>query len=237
MLELFCFLRNYTYICGAKNKITMAQELEITNLLLNNQIYCAYIVGSHLYGSNTAISDVDYLMITSDKFGRDGETVTYGDIDVSFYSDSTWTKLCDNDDIKALEVNAIPNVFIIKQDRHYRTKNDVINIRKSISAVVSNAWVKGKKKLTVDESFNPYIGKKSIWHCFRILMFGIQVYKYGHINNFSEANYLYDEIVNCESNDWEYFKKKYQEPLNNLRTEFRKYSEAEWIKYQEEQKR
>lgn len=151
----------------------MTQELEITNLLMDKQIYSAYIVGSHLYGTNTLNSDVDYVMITSDNYGKDGETVSYGNIDVAFYSHSTWCALCQKDDIKALEVNAIPNNFIIKQDKHYRTKNDVINIRKSISAVVSNAWVKGKKKLTVPESLDLYIGKKSIWHCFRILMFGI----------------------------------------------------------------
>jgi hypothetical protein len=66
-------------------------------------------------------------------------------------------------------------------------------------------------------------------------MFGIQIYKYGRINNYSEANYLYEEIVNSEHNDWDYFKEKYQEPLNQLKSEFKKYSEKEWQKYKKEE--
>lgn len=208
---------------------------EVIELLLDERIYNAYIVGSHLYGTNTPNSDTDYVMITSDDYGKDGETIKYGNIDVAFYSHSTWSDLCEKNDIKALEIKSIPNNFIIKQDNNYIYSIDIINVRKSISAVVSNAWVKGKKKLTVPESFDPYTGKKSIWHCFRILMFGIQIYKFGYINNYAEANYLYDEIVNSEHNDWEYFKENYQEQLNTLRTEFRKYSEKEWEIYKKEQ--
>lgn len=62
-------------------------------------------------------------------------------------------------------------------------------------------------------------------------MFGIQIYKYDKIINFCEANSLYNEIVMNECNDWNYYKTKYQEPLNKLKTEFRKYSEKEWIKF------
>lgn len=57
----------------------MTQELEITNLLMDKQIYCAYIVGSHLYGTNTLNSDVDYVIITSDNYGKEvvRKTVNY----------------------------------------------------------------------------------------------------------------------------------------------------------------
>ena len=34
-------------------------------------------------------------------------------------------------------------------------------------------------------------------------------------------NHLYDEIVLCESNDWEYYKNKYKPFYNSIKTEFR----------------
>ena len=39
---------------------------------------------------------------------------------------------------------------------------------------------------------------------------------------------MYDEIVNNETNDWLFYKSKYQPHLNSLRTKFRLYMDVEW---------
>ena len=113
----------------------------------------------------------------------------------------------------------------------YDVPINLIKLRESISATVSNFWAKANKKLNVKKDYNPYIAKKLLWHCFRILMYGIQVCKYGKIVDFKEANYLYDEIVLNECNDWSFYKNKYQKRLNNMRTEFRTYMEDKWREY------
>lgn len=133
----------------------MVNNIKILELVSDPRIYNVYILGSYLYSSNNSKSDVDYLMITSDDFGKNRETIKYdNNIDVAFYSNSTWIDLCVNADIKSLEVKYIPSDFIIKETKKYEISSDIIDIRKSISAVVSNSWVKGKKKLTVPESLD-----------------------------------------------------------------------------------
>ena len=42
------------------------------------------------------------------------------------------------------------------------------------------------------------------------------------IYNYSEANKLYSDIVENESNDWEYYKEKYQPLYNSLKSEFKR---------------
>jgi predicted nucleotidyltransferase len=66
-----------------------------------------------------------------------------------------------------------------------------------------------------------YIAKKSLWHSFRIIYFGIQLATTGKIINYSEANYLYDDIVLNSSNDVEYYKQIFLKSHNELMTKFR----------------
>jgi hypothetical protein len=84
--------------------------------------------------------------------------------------------------------------------------------------------IQGKKKLTVEKDYSPYIAKKSLFHSLRILIEGIQIAKYQKIIDYSQANYLWEEIVNNKVNDWSYYKEKYQPLYNKLNSEFRIYA-------------
>ena len=132
--------------------------------------------------------------------------------------------------IVALECCFLPEDCIIKETKKFKYDVDLIATRIAISSIVSNSWVKGKKKFEVEKDYNPLIAKKSIWHCFRILMFGIQACKYGKIIDFKEANSLFKDIMEAPDN-WKYFKTNYQQKLNELKTEFKKHSEKEWIEF------
>lgn len=205
--------------------------LTLQNLIDDKSVLNIYVFGTHLYGCATENSDVDYIVITEDDL-LDGENIKCGNNDFNFYSFDNWLEKCHNNHINALEVMSITDSkFIIKESVKFDVNIDLIKLRESISATVSNSWAKANKKLNVQKDYSPTLAKKSLWHCFRILMYGIQVAKYGKIINFEESNYLFDEIFNDESNDWKYFKNKYQMQLNNMRTEFRKYMENEWIEY------
>ncbi|MNR15785.1 hypothetical protein D3C85_1323410 [compost metagenome] len=73
----------------------------------------------------------------------------------------------------------------------------------------------------MEKDYNPYIAKKSLFHSFRILKYGIQIAKYGRIFDYTEANYLWEEINSFETNDWEFFKTKYQPVYNELKSQFK----------------
>jgi predicted nucleotidyltransferase len=209
-------------------------EINLENLINNPDVYNIYIFGSKLYGTSNDKSDTDYIVVASDNFGHNRETIEAGNTSINIYSESTWSEMCEKMNINALECLSIRDKnFIIKETREYNLSNNVIELRKSISSVVSNAWAKSHKKLTVEKDYSPYIAKKSLWHCYRIILFGIQICEKGYIYDFSQANYLYNEIVENQSNEWDFYKRTYQESLNKLRTKFRSYMEKEWLNYKQ----
>lgn len=171
----------------------------------------AYPYGSQVYGTATEKSDNDYILVINNDFIMRDEYKEENN-DFNLYSEEQWREKQNNFDIDYLECISFENDSI---------DLDYDKIRSSISHTASNSWVKGKKKLTIEKDYAPYIGKKSIWHSLRILMFGIQIMNYGKIIDFKEANYLYDEIVKNETNDWEYYKEKYQALYNKLHSEFK----------------
>src|SRR5690606_16367271 len=99
---------------------------------------------------------------------------------------------------------------------------NLTQLRRSISAVASNSFVKCKKKLIKGPDYNPYIAKKSLFHSLRILDFGIQIATHGKIMDFSSCNHLYRDIMSIESDDWEIFKEKYTPLANSLKSKFKK---------------
>ena len=82
--------------------------------------------------------------------------------------------------------------------------------------------VKGEahKKLTVPKDYDLNIGKKSLFHAFRIISFGIQIAEEERIFNYSECNDLFNEIMSAYNN-WdslfEIYKPRYNELCSNFR--------------------
>ena len=108
-----------------------------------------------------------------------------------------------------------------KETVYFETKIVPAKIREQFSRTASNSWVKCKKKLVVEDSFNPRVGKKSLWHSLRIIEFGIQILRTGKINNYGCVNHLYDPIVNNTHNDWEHYQHYYQPIYNAKKSMFR----------------
>ena len=211
--------------------------MTLNSLIENKNILAIYPHGSQIYETLKDKSDLDYIVIIENDYNIEEQVSLYDEtikrnLDFNFYTEKKWIEMCDLNHIDALEsMSVIQHNLAIKNNKQFEVIIDKIKLRRSISSVVSNAWSKAHKKLTVDKDYSPYIAKKSLWHCFRILMFGIQIYKFGKIVDLTEANSLYDEIVNCEINDWIFYKTKYQPKLNKLKIEFKKYSEKEWINF------
>lgn len=188
----------------------------------NPDILNIYVYGSRVYGIATKDSDYDFIVIINDE-AYTTDKVSEDNYDINIYSKTQWVEMAKENNLNFCECYFLPEKFKVKEEFIPDFKIETPKLRSSFSQPSSNSWVKCKKKLTVEKDYAPYIGKKSLWHSFRILMFGIQILSTGKINNYEEANFLYNEIVKNDNNDWQYYKEKYQEKYNYYRSEFRKF--------------
>ena len=149
-----------------------------------------FLTGSQLYGMTNPQSDYDYLVINN----SDNPYPHSENKEVEVWSrDLFMVKLVDHD-LKALEVYFSNQVFI---RMHYDLihKLNKSNLRRSVSAVCSNAHVKAKKKIRDGEI---YIGLKSYWHTIRILTMYTDLAKFGTFNpkGYKEQlNPIYEDII------------------------------------------
>lgn len=203
----------------------MTKEYVLSQLSLKDEdIYSIYQYGSRVYGTYSENSDWDFIIIANQKEDK-LDTVSNQDktINATIYSINGFTKALNEHEISILECYFLNYRYKLKDDFKIDFKIDLTQLRKSISTITSNSWVKAKKKLLIEEDFNVLTSKKSLFHSLRILYYGIQLATDGSIYDFQKANYLWYDILNTESN-WNVLKNKYQELRNKLDSEFKKYA-------------
>jgi predicted nucleotidyltransferase len=186
---------------------------------------CIYVYGSHLYNTNTVDSDIDLLCIfKEDKFYQSNNE------NFKFLTIKEFQYYLNKHDIKALEVYFIPDEFKYKEETKFNFILDKWQLRKSLSEIVNNSWVKGKKKLTVlaeRSKENELIAIKSIFHVFRILSYGIQIVLNGNIQDYSFMNYILTDIkqMNNIANYeelWKIIESKFSVKFKNLHSDLKK---------------
>lgn len=194
----------------------------LKDFILDDDVLNIYVHGSHVYGTATEHSDIDYILVVNDlnKFIEENKQQKIGNDDYNFVSKDNWIKQADINSIDFIECHFLPANLIIKETFKPDFKLDPIKIRNYFSKHASNSWAKAYKKLTVEKDFAPYIGKKSLWHSLRIYMFGINLLETGKLD-YTLANHLFDDIVNNDRVDWQYFKDKYQPLRNELKSKFK----------------
>ena len=235
-----------------KNYNTIIKELNLED----EKIINCYHYGSYVYNTHTEKSDFDFIIIYKNDNNEILElnkrnNVNYENINANNQSDGIWSKdeqiqatiyshskfieMIKEHKIEALESIFLNNKYKLKETIDYKKyfELDLDKLRRSISAVCSNSYVKCMKKMTREhlkdtvrpKSYYDYIGKKSLFHSLRIGMYGIQVAKCGKINDYIKLNNkyttmtLWDEINTFKT--WEELKNKYQNYANNIRSEFR----------------
>ena len=184
---------------------------------LNIYEYGSIVYGTYIEGK----SDRDYIVIVPDDYQIDVDQIEHDNCHYNIFHATTWQKKLDNNEVDAIEIYFLPKRHVLKETMRFNTDIVPSKIREQFSKTASNSWVKCKKKLIVEDSFNPRIGKKSLWHALRIIEFGTQILLTGKINNYSCMNNLYDSIVNTPHDDWEYFQHFYQPIYNAKKTRFR----------------
>lgn len=178
-----------------------------------------YEWGSRVYQTATEFSDWDYIAIVPDDFSEEPDQYEFGNHTYNIEHESDWLAKLKRNSVEALECLSLSPKFIVKKTKSYPFTFNPDGAHAAISERASIAWVKGKKKLTIEKDFDWRGGKKSIWHSLRLYMFGTQCAQYGSIVDFTEANSYYNDIVvakhgNTGKEEWEYLKESYHD-LNN----------------------
>lgn len=183
-------------------------------------IFEIYPYGSRVYGTNSESSDYDFIVVYCGDYEKDGQQYDSHDgrYSAHTYSVEKWNEHLSSHKIFALECSFLEGPY-----KKMPVSIDKSVLRVEISSKTSNSWVKCKKKLEVE---NDYLtGIKSIFHAFRMPMFGMQIAKHGRVVEYSEANQLWFEEFKpmlMERPSWGQIKEIYQPRHNALMTEFRK---------------
>lgn len=182
--------------------------------------------GSRVYGTATEESDYDFIAI--DEGSWEKKEFVINNINITRYGINSFKDTLFQNEISALETWFLPVSLcpdIEKLHKWFEGVPFLMNfgtLRSSISQKASNSWVKAKKKLTVKEDFNYWVGKKSLFHAFRILDFGCQIAETGKIFDYSHANNYWERIKAIDSADWQVYYDTFKKEFNELHSKFKK---------------
>eukprot|EP01125_Pyxidicula_operculata_P020836 TRINITY_DN781_c0_g3_i1.p1 TRINITY_DN781_c0_g3~~TRINITY_DN781_c0_g3_i1.p1 ORF type:complete len:208 (+),score=2.85 TRINITY_DN781_c0_g3_i1:24-647(+) len=195
------------------------QDVSSTFGIDTDEIMAAYLTGSRLYHTNHENSDFDYVVVTrsitcqlsNDKF------------DAMVFREQEFIEMIKKHNLVALECIWSGPEYTIFERKSYvnEFRIHLPSLRSYISENTSYSWVRAKKKLIVPEDFNPYRAKKTLWHAFRVLYYGIQIAKFHKLVDYQESNFLYHEIMSADTTIWSDYEHKYKKMWNQLKTQFR----------------
>lgn len=177
-----------------------------------------YQYGSRLYGTASEDSDWDFVVVVDglvgDEYYKQHETEEF---DIHLMTLKHYNKLLLEHNIMALECY-YQQYPIMKCQVEFQMSLPLL--RKSISSVVNNSWVKARKKIEIVEE-DSYIGIKSLFHALRIISFGISIAKENKIY-YSKAPVSLDLILHVyNQGSYELLNTTYKPIFNKLMTEFR----------------
>jgi hypothetical protein len=185
---------------------------------------CAVIpYGSVVYGTATEKSDIDLQIILRDKdFKKEDwkNKLAQRNFDLHVWSQSEFTEALNDHRVYAMECIHWHKQLWFRDGLNFAYKPSKTKLREEFSRVASNSWVKAKKKLIVEADYNEYIAKKSIFHSFRILDFGIQIAESGGIIDYGSMNHIFEELMLMPA-DWDIIDDTFRERHNKLASEFR----------------
>ncbi len=201
--------------------------------LNDKDIIAVYPYGSRIYGTVTEASDYDFVVVLKE-LNQESDQLDAANypITINLYSETSFQDRIDKHRISNLECLFLPSNKILKETKKFNFKLNKTKLRESISEKASKDFNQCKKRLSDSQGWNPvtkqfytkkvYEAKKSLFHCFRIIDFGLQIANNGKIVDYASCNQLWKEIFGNPSEDWEDYKSKYQAVYNAKMTEFRK---------------
>ena len=176
-----------------------------------------YQYGSRVYGNATDRSDWDFVIVVTEK--TEDEFLSK-DVNAHFYTGEEFQAQLMAHEISALECAYLPAAHVWKERHRFEVTLDPAKLRHSLSAKSSNSWVKCKKKLTLPNDYDLHTGRKSMFHAFRIIHYGIQLCQSGCITDYAAANAIYEEI--CHYERWDDLSTRFKPRYNQLLSSFRR---------------
>ena len=180
-------------------EICMMHPLKVKNI---------YSYGSHVYGTNTPNSDRDYILVGSALNEHSEIKTRFNDelINIHIITPDKFKRDLVMHEMTNIECHFLDDSFILQKKEDYPLEYSEKRLIKTTINNSYNNWNGGKHKLNRGDIHR---GLKSIFHSLRKLMFAIQIKEHGKIVDYSEANYLFHEIMDSDEIAWFYFKEKY----------------------------
>ena len=178
-----------------------------------------FLFGSRIYDTHTQNSDYDIVVICDGNLPE--VELNVGLYNIHLTHNTTFQRLLNEHNIGAIEQYMSPIQFKLNDVNNFTFNLTSPLLRKSISATVSNSWVKCFKKIRQGDYD---IGLKSLFHRLRICQFGIQLAKHNRISDWSVLNGIHNDLSSRQWSELE-LKSKYQPIRNTLLSEFRTLAE------------
>jgi len=208
---------------------------DIATYLYDENVLNIYKFGSHVYGSNNAESDEDFIVVLRHYVESD-------DINIHHYTEANFQDALKRHDIQALECYFSDPKFALKETIKFNFALEKSILRVAISTIASNSWVKGKKKLIVSGDYDLKLAIKSIFHSLRILDYGIQIASENKISNYSSMNWLLEDLWKLSHQFqreelWSAIDTKYRKIFNAKSSEFKSLAPKSQEHIQQQNKR
>lgn len=199
----------------------------------DDNILSCFPYGSRVYKNNKPESDHDYILVMKNVITESDRLDSRDNpISITTYSEEGFRQRVNEHKIFSLECIFCPDDLVLKNNINYQFKLDKSKLRHSISEKCSKDWNQAKKRFSDSQGINPvtgeryvrkvYEGKKSLFHCFRMIDFAVQIIEHGKIINFSSCNDFWEELYTDPSEDWNYYDEKFHPSYNDKLIEFRK---------------
>jgi len=218
-----------------------------------NDSICCIVRGSVIYGTNTKQSDIDMYCILEDDvyISKYGKFIPGNEVEVSVTDEKGRTfdihVMPDSEFRRGIIDNNLAYLELLWQHKtnfdynydEFHSRYDGLfvldpwKLRCWTSNQCNNSWAKCHKKMTVEVEKckyegHPYdndlhIGRKSMWHVFRLYDYAEQILHHGKIIDYCRPyiRTLYKDIV--EGNrSWENLKALYQQKKNEYASNIRK---------------
>ncbi len=194
--------------------ITLLEVIEKSGLH-KSRIQNVYIFGSQVYSTASVTSDYDILIIAKTPYEE--RELVVDNCNIHILTLDRFLEGLKQNHIRNIECLMAPTEFILKEEINIPLNIKEVGLRHSISHIVSNSWIKSKKKLEHDDY---YIGLKSLFHSLRIAMFGIQIIEHGKIVDFKCANHIWNQLQS-KTWTWEQLNETFRPLRNKIMTDFR----------------
>lgn len=174
-----------------------------------------YLFGSRVYGNASNNSDWDVIMIA--KTSSPETEIKTDKFNIHILTADRFQDSLDQHNIRSIECVMAPDWAKLQEVHSFKFNLIQNRLRHSVSHMNSNSWIKAKKKINQGDY---YIGVKSLWHSIRIVMYGIQIAKSGHITDWQCANDIWKEL-SSKKWTWTELDERFRKINNSLLSEFR----------------